>query len=285
MSTVTQSGSGRGDPGGGRTAYRLARLVPMPAGAGLGRMLVERNIMSFRHGWVALLTGFAEPVFYLFSLGIGLGALIRTVTTDGGRPVPYAVFVAPALLASSAMNGAIFDSTFNVFFKLKYAKLYDSVLATRMGPRDVAVGEIAWSLLRGTFYSAAFLLVAWAAGTVSTWWALLALPAATFIGFAFAAVGMFLTTFMRSWVDFDYVNLAIQPMFLFSATFFPLSTYPGQARWVVEATPLYHGVALERGLMLGEIGPGLLWHVGYLVVLGVVGFVGTARRIEKLLLS
>ncbi len=263
----------------------LARLVPVPAGAGLARILVERNIMSFRHGWQALLTGFAEPVFYLFSLGIGLGGLIGGITTDGGSTVPYAVFVAPALLASSAMNGAIFDSTFNVFFKLKYAKLYDSVLATPMGPRDIAVGEIAWSLLRGTFYSAAFLLVAWVAGAVTSPWALLALPAATLISFAFAAVGMFLTTYMTSWVHFDYVTLAIAPMFLFSATFFPLTTYPGAVQWVVQATPLYHGVALERALMLGEISSGLWWHVGYLVAFGLVGLVGAGRRIEKLLLS
>ena len=154
-----------------------------------------------------------------------------------------------------------------------------------MGPRDIAVGEIAWSLLRGTFYSAAFLLVAWVAGAVTSPWALLALPAATLLSFAFAAVGMFLTTFMRSWVDFDYVTLAIAPMFLFSATFFPLATYPGAVQWVVQVTPLYHGVALERALMLGEISPGLWWHVGYLVAFGLVGLVGAGRRIEKLLLS
>lgn len=269
---------------GGR-ASRVARALPIPAGAGLARILVARNAMSFRHGWIAIVTGFAEPVLYLFSLGIGLGALVRTVTTDGGSQVPYAAFVAPALLASSAMNGAVFDSTFNVFFKLKFARLYDSVLATPMGPRDVAVGEIAWSLIRGGCYSAAFLLVAWLAGTVGSWWALLALPAAVFISFAFAAVGMFATTFMRSWVDFDYVTLAIQPMFLFSATFFPLATYPGALQWLVRLTPLYHGVALERGLMLGEIGPGMLVHVGYLVVLGLLGMLGAARRIERLLLS
>jgi lipooligosaccharide transport system permease protein len=264
---------------------RVARLLPVPAGAGMARILVERNVMSFRHGWIAIITGFAEPVFYLFSLGIGLGSLVRTVTTDGGTVVPYAHFVAPALLASSAMNGAVFDSTFNVFFKLKYAKLYDSVLATPLGPRDVAVGEIGWALIRGSLYAAAFLAVAVAAGTVHSWWALLAVPAATLIGFAFAAVGMFATTFMRSWVDFDYVTLAIQPMFLFSATFFPLATYPGAVQWVVQLTPLYHGVALERALMLGEVGPGLVVHVGYLVVMGLLGLVGTARRIEKLLLS
>src|SRR5665647_2652267 len=177
------------------------RAIPAPAG-----ILIERNIMSYRHAWVALVTGFAEPVFYLFSLGIGLGALIKVVTTDGGQSVPYAYFVAPALLATSAMNGAVFDSTFNVFFKLKFAKLYDSVLATPLGPRDVAVGEIAWSLIRGALYAAAFLLVAWLVGTVHSWWALLALPAATLIGFAFSAIGMFGTTFMRSWVDFDSVS-------------------------------------------------------------------------------
>lgn len=268
-----------------RLASRLARAMPMPAGAGMARILVERNIMSFRHGWIALVTGFAEPVFYLFSLGIGLGALVKVVTTAGGQSVPYADFVAPALLAASAMNGAVFDSTFNVFFKLKFARLYDSVLATPMGPRDVAVGEISWSLMRGGLYAAAFLVVAWLVGAVHSWWALLALPAATFIGFAFSAVGMFATTFMRSWVDFDYVTLAIQPMFLFSATFFPLATYPGAVQWIVQATPLYHGVALERGLMLGEVGPGLLIHVAYLAALGLLGLFGAARRIEKLLLS
>jgi lipooligosaccharide transport system permease protein len=266
-------------------ASRIARMLPMPAGAGMARILVERNIISYRHMWIAIVTGFAEPVFYLFSLGIGLGALVRVVTTDNGQSVPYAHFVAPALLAASAMNGAVFDSTFNVFFKLKFARLYDSVLATPLGPRDVAVGEIAWSLIRGALYAAAFLVVAWLVGAVHSWWALLALPAATFIGFAFSAVGMFATTFMRSWVDFDYVTLAIQPMFLFSATFFPLAVYPEAVQWFVQVTPLYHGVALERALMLGEVGPGLLVHVAYLTVLGLLGMVGAARRIEKLLLS
>jgi len=281
MTAVTSSSPGR-PPG---WVSRAATLVPMPAGAGLARRVLERNVTAFRHGWIALLTGFAEPVFYLFSLGVGIGALVRTVPTDGGHTVAYASFVAPALLASSAMNGAVFDSTYNVFFKLKYAKLYDSMLATPLGPRDIAAGEISWSLVRGGLYSSAFLLVAVLIGSVRSWWALLAVPAAIVIGFAFAAVGMFATTFMRSWVDFDYVTLAIQPMFLFSATFYPLATYPGAVQWLVRATPLYHGVALERGLMLGEVGWGLLQHVAYLAVLGLLGILGTARRLERLLLS
>ena len=264
---------------------RATRALPFPLGLGLARSVVARNVTAFRRAWLLLLSGFVEPVFYLFSIGVGLGALVGDVTTDGGSTVPYSAFVAPALLASSAMNGAVADSTYNVFFKLRYQRLYDAMLATPVGPRDVAVGEITWSLMRGGLYSAMFLVVALVAGLVHSWWALLALPAAVLIGLAFGAVGMFATTFMTSWQHFDYVTLAIQPMFLFSATFFPLSTYPETLRWVVQATPLYQGVALERALMLGEVGWGLLAHVAYLGVLGALGVVGTARRIRTLLLT
>jgi lipooligosaccharide transport system permease protein len=268
-----------------RGVHALARALPLPAGAGLARTLVERNARAFRHLWVVLVSGFFEPILYLFSLGVGLGALIGDVETGTGRVVEYAVFVAPALMASAAMNGAVFDSTFNVFFKLKYAKLYDSVLSTPLGPRDIALGEISWALIRGLLYSVAFLVVATAAGVVTSWWALLAIPAASLIGYAFAAVGMAATTFMRSWQDFDYVQLALLPMFLFSATFYPLSTYPEGLQWVVQATPLYHGVALVRDLMLGDVAAGMLVHVAYLGAMGVIGTVFAARRIERLLLT
>ncbi len=266
-------------------AHQIARLVPMPAGAGMARALVERNVLSFRQRWVTLVSGFFEPVFYLFSLGVGLGTLIGTVTLDDGTTVAYATFVAPALLAASAMNGAVFDSTFNIFFKMKFAKLYDAVLATPLGPRDIAVGEISWALIRGLLYAIAFFIVALVAGLVESWWSLLALPAASLIGFAFAAVGMAATTFMRSWQDFDYVQLVVLPLFLFSSTFYPLSTYPQSLQWVVQATPLYHGVSLVRDLMLGNVNAGLLWHVLYLAVMGLIGIVIAARRLERLLLK
>jgi lipooligosaccharide transport system permease protein len=263
----------------------LARAVPVPAGAGMARMLVERNARSFRVFWPTLVSGFFEPVFYLFSLGVGLGALVGRVDVGDGRTVPYAVFVAPALLASSAMNGAVFDTTGNVFFKLKYARLYDSVLATPLGPRDVAVGEVTWALLRGSAYAAIFLLVMALSGTVTTWWSLLTLPAAVLIGLAFAGVGMAATTYMRSWQDLDLVQLAVLPMFLFSATFYPLSTYPASLQGVVQLTPLYHGVALTRELALGTVAWTTLGHIAYLVVLGLAGVVVAARRLERTLLS
>ncbi len=285
----TGGSAGAGGPGaprrGSRPLSALARLVPMPAGAGMARMLVERNLRVYRRGWLLLVSGFVEPVFYLFSLGVGLGVLVGDVDAGGGVRVPYAVFVAPAMLAASAMNGAIFDSTFNVFFKLKYARLYDSVLATPLGPRDVAVGEVAWAQLRGGLYAGMFLVVMAVAGVVQSWWALLALPAAVLIGLAFAAVGMAATTWMRSWQDFDLLNLVVLPMFLFSATFFPLSTYPDALQPVVRVLPLYHAVELVRGLCLGMLDAGMLVDVAYLLVLGLVGLLVAVRRLERLLLS
>jgi lipooligosaccharide transport system permease protein len=264
---------------------RLARAVPMPAGAGMARMLVERNTRAFRYAWPVLVSGFFEPVFYLFSLGVGLGSVVGRIDTGGGRAVDYAVFVAPALLASSAMNGAVFDTTGNVFFKLKYARLYDSVLATPLGPRDVAVGEVTWALMRGSVYAAMFLLVMAVAGTVTSWWALLTLPAAVLIGLAFAGAGMAASTYMRSWKDLDLVQLAVLPMFLFSATFYPVTVYPESVRWIVEVTPLYHAVALTRELALGMPGWTTIGHAAYLVALGIAGTIVAARRLDRTLLT
>ena len=183
------------------------------------------------------------------------------------------------------MNGAVFDSTFNVFFRLKYNKLYDAALSTPMRAGDIALGEIAWALIRGGLYGTAFMIVMLAMQLVHSWWAVLDLPSALLIGFAFAAAGMAATTFMRSWQHFEFVTLATLPMFLFSTTFYPLSVYPRAIQIVVECTPLYQGVALLRGLTLGIVGPGLLWHVAYLAIMGLLGLYVASFRISKLLLT
>ncbi len=246
-------------------------------------LLVHRNFLAYRRAWMVFLTGFLEPVLYLFSIGVGVGQLIDGFSFNG-HSVAYAAFVAPGMLAASAMNGAVMDSTFNVFFKLKFEKLYDAVLATPMRTADVARGEIGWAVLRGGVYSTAFLLVMVAMGLVGSWWALLAAPAALLIGLAFASAGMALTTYMRSWQDFEYVQLAIMPMFLFSATFFPVTAFPTALRWLVEVTPLYRGVLLCRELTTGAVSVGSLVSVAYLVGLGAVGLVVVARRLDRLLL-
>ena len=154
------------------------------------------------------------------------------------------------------MNGAVYESTMNIFFKLKFAKVYDAMLATPVGVGDVALGEIAWCLIRGAVYAIAFLVVMIVHGPGRELVGGAGGPGAVLIGFAFAAVGMAATTFMRSWTDFDLVTLAIVPLFLFSATFYPLSTYPDALQFVVQLTPLYHGVDLLRSLTLGDVGPG-----------------------------
>jgi lipooligosaccharide transport system permease protein len=268
------------------TATLATRVAPLPLAGSKAGLLIERNLLVYRRLWLLIVSGFFEPVFYLFSIGIGLGTLVGTVTGADGRAIDYTAFVAPALLAASAMNGAIYDATFNIFFKLKYAKTYDAVLATPLGPADVALGEIAWAQLRGTIYSAAFLLVMLVMGLIESWWALLALPATVLIGFAFAAIGMATTSFMRSWQDFDFVQLAILPMFLFSTTFYPLAIYPRPLQLFVECTPLYHGIELLRALCTGAgVGPALIGHAAYFVVLAAVGISISAQRLERLLLK
>ncbi|MDH3606630.1 MAG: ABC transporter permease [Acidimicrobiia bacterium] len=262
-----------------------ARVVPPPAlvGGGAARML-ERNFLVYRRIWPVIISGFFEPIFYLFSIGIGIGELVGDVTV-AGELVDYTAYVAPALLAASAMNGAVFESTFNIFFKLKYGKVYDAILATPMKTADIAIGEIAWSLGRGLIYAAAFMIVMGVMGLIESVWGILALPAAVLIGFAFASCGMAATTFMKSWQDFDMVNLIVLPLFLFSATFYPLDVYPEFFQVLTQISPLYHGVQLIRSLTLGTLSIDLFAHIGFLVAMGAAGSYVTSKRLSKLLLS
>ena len=262
----------------------VLRLTPFALlGTSRARRIVERNFLVYRRGWIFIISGFLEPFFYLLSIGVGLNKLVGSIDV-GGQVVAYAAFVAPGLLAASAMNGGMIDATFNVFFKLKIVKVYDAMLSTPLGVGDVALGELSWALLRGALYSGAFLCVMAGLGYVVSPWAALCFPGALCITFAFAAVGMAGTTYMRSWQDFDMVSLAIIPLFLFSATFFPLSVFPGWLQFVVRCTPLYQGVALLRAFDLGLFSWALLGHVAYLLAMGTAGLVVTSRRLARLLL-
>jgi lipooligosaccharide transport system permease protein len=249
-----------------------------------GLRLIERHARFYRRLWLIIVAGAAEPLFYLLSVGVGIGGLIGTVTGPAGQPVPYREFVAPGLLAVSALNGALNDSTFNIYGRLKFDKLYDAVLATPLGARDVAFAEIGWAVLRGVIYSFSFLIVMATMGLVLSPWAILALPGAALISFATAAIGVYLTTYMKSWQDFDYVVLVAVPLFLFSGTFYPLSVYPHVIGVIVEWSPLYQGVVILRDLVLGVPSPDLAWRAAYLLALGVAGFGLAGQRIAKLLL-
>ena len=211
--------------------------------------------------------------------------MIGDVPGPNGTMIPYAMFVAPALLATASMNGAIAESTFNVFFKLNYAKTYDAVLSTPLGPGDVALGEIGWAVIRATLYALGFMVVIVVLGLVASPWAIFAVPAATLLAFAFGAAGMAATTFMRTWQDFDLIQLVVLPLFLFSGTFYPITSYPPALQLFVQITPLYQGVDLIRSLTLGDIGPGILVHVVYLTVMGLGGLWVVSRRLDRLLLK
>jgi len=249
-----------------------------------GLLIVERNAMVYRRTWLILLSGFFEPLFYLFFFVYPIQDFRDITVTIGGETIEYAAFVAPALLASSAMNGAFYDAT-NVFWKLRYGKVYESILATPIRPNDVATGETAWAVVRAVLYSGAYLVVIAALGLVESWWALLAFPACFLVGFAFAGAGIAAVTWMRNWQDFDLVQLVMLPMFLFSATFYPITIYPPAIEWVVRCLPLYQGIELVRALTTGIVGPHLLVNVAYLLTMGLVGRALASRRIDGLLLK
>jgi lipooligosaccharide transport system permease protein len=252
-----------------------ARLTT-PARPALGGLLIiERNVMVYRRTWMILFSGFFEPLFYLFFFVYPLQEFIGDVTFEG-EAIEYAAFVAPALLAASAMNGAFYEST-NVFWKLRESKVYESILS--------ASGETTWAVVRAMLYSAAYLAVIAALGLVESPWGLLALPATFVIGFGFAGAGIAAITFMRTWKDFDLIQLIMLPMFMFSATFYPISVYPEALEWVVRCLPLYHGIELIRALTTGAVGAVQLVNIVYLTALGVAGLWISSRRIDKLLLK
>ena len=261
-----------------------SRLIP-PAlrQARQPHRVLERHWFVGKSGFVwILLGGFFEPFFYLISTQLGFGSLIDTVEFNG-EAIRYVEFVAPALLAASAMNGAMYE-TMNVFFRINFDRTYSAMLATPMSIGDVVIGDTLWATIRGGLYSFGFLGVMVAMGMTSSWWGILLLPASLLIALAFGAIGMVIATFIRSIEDFEYVPTAMLPLFLFSATFFPKSSY-GSLSWLLNFSPLYHGVALLRGLNVGQLSWGMLGHCAVLIGLAVVGVIISARRIERTLLS
>jgi len=261
----------------GATGARVATAPGPPL------RIVERNARAWQGLWLNFLSVFVEPVLFLFSIGVGVGALVGDVELGNGQSVSYRVFVAAGLLAVSAMFGPVFDTTFGFFIRLKYFKTYDAVLATPMRTSDVLNGEVLWSQIRGGIYAIAFLLTMVVLGLVQSWWAVLAVPVASLIGYAFAGAGLMGSTFMRSWTDFDWVNVALLPMFLLSGTFFPLSRYPEWLQHNIQLTPLYQGVVLERALVLGDVSWALVIPVAYLAAMGTICRTVAGRRMERLL--
>jgi lipooligosaccharide transport system permease protein len=268
---------------------RTAAPPPVPAAVASllrARRVVQRNLLIYSHTWIVLVSGFFEPLFYLLGIGYGLGTMVGSIEVVPGLTITFAGFVAPGLLAMSALNGAIAETIFNVFFKLNYEKVYEGILATPLGIREIALGELLWSLMRGGLYAIAFVAVMLALGLVYSWWVLLVLPASVLLGAAFSAAGLATTTFLRTVQDFDLpMGLVVMPMFLFSGVFFPISIYPDPIQWVMQVVPLYRGVHLLRGLTTGTVDLVSLLDIGYLLVFFGVAIAIALRRMEDRLVQ
>lgn len=253
--------------------------------SGNARAVIERGFkVILTQNWVILVSGFFEPVFYLLAMGFGLGGLIGTVAGPGGQQIPYVAYIAPALLATSAMNGAIYDSTWNVFFKMHFAKLYQGMVSTSLGPMDVAIGEIFMALFRGFLYACGFMAVLYGFDIVNGWWPLLMIPAAVLVAFGFASFGMGITSYMKTFQQMDIINFLMLPMFLLSSTLYPISVYPEPLQWLVKALPLWHGIELMRQLAVGVFTALTPVHIGYYLVMTVLGLWLTTSRLAKLFL-
>ena len=264
-------------------------LAPAPAYASpslhRASKLFVRNLLAYKHHWIAFVTGFFEPLFYLVGVGFGVGQFVGDISLNG-ETIPYASFLAPGLLAAATMNAAIFDGFFSPFFKLTWMKTYDGIMTTPLSIPDIALGEVLWALSRGTVYGSGFLLVMWLLGLIESPWGLLALPAVMLSSGALSASAMILTGVAKEISSLEKVmTLIVFPMFLFSGTFFPVSLYPGYLQPVVQVTPLYHSATLLRSLTTGQVGAGTLWHVAYLVVLLVVAGIIATRLIRRRLVS
>jgi lipooligosaccharide transport system permease protein len=247
--------------------------------------IVARNVMVYRHTWALLLAEVLEPILYLGSVGLGIGELVGHVPGLGALHVGYAQFVAPALLATAAMNGSMNETTFLMYGRLAIERIYQPILATPVGITEIALGEAAWAILRGTVVTAAFLAVIAAFGLVHSPWVLLALPGAALIGFAFAAAGMVVVTYLRGFADMQYIQLVMLPMFLFATTFYPLGVYPRPVQVAVECLPLYQCIELIRRPALGQVDVQLLVPVLYLLVMGALTLTWALRRMQRVLVQ
>lgn len=233
----------------------------------------QRNLWVYRRTWRGSLFGsFLIPLLYLGSLGVGLGAFIEAQDTSALGGVGYLQFLGPGLLAAACMQSASFEATFPIMGKISWRKNYDAMLAAPLSVRDLVLGEMGWIAFRLTTISLVFLVVLSLFGIPTSPLAVLGIPAAILTGLAFFAAIMAFTATQKNDSGFAAMfRFVINPLFLFSGTFFPVDRLPDAVEFVAALTPLYHGVALIRGLVLET--PELAnWpiHLGYLVVFTAV---------------
>ena len=233
----------------------------------------------YRRTWKwNLLPNFFEPVFYLFSIGIGVGAYISQMAG-----VSYMAFLAPGLVCVAAMNGASFEVTYNIFVRLTFEKTYDAMLTTPIEPDDILCGEVLWAITRASIYGGCFFIVLALFGLTplpSSLWVLAVIPVT---GLLFATIGMAFSLRIANIDLFSfYFTLFLTPLFLFSDVFFPLKERlsPGWL-WVAEALPLLHPVRLARAAFNAHFSWLTVCDVAYTVGVSFLLFLWARRSVRQ----
>ena len=243
--------------------------------------------MQYRRVWRGTeITSIINPVFYLGALGVGLGTLVnKSAGADLG--VPYIDFVAPGMLAATAMTIATGEASWPVMGSIKWTRQYFAMLATPIGTRDIVLGHQLWMTVRVASTSAVYLAVIAAFGGVNSIYGILALPAAVLLGAAFTTPFAAYAATVDSDAAFVPINrFIVVPMFLFSGTFFPVSRLPLPLEWLAYATPLWHGVELCRMFTLGHVHVlAALGHIAYLLLFVVIGYAWALRTYAARLLK
>ena len=249
----------------------------------IGRVF-EHRLLSYRKTFrSSVFTSFVSPVLFLTAMGIGLGGYVSDSAALAG--VPYLVFLAPGLLAATAMQSASFEATYPIMSGLVWQRIFHAMHATPISPRDIALGNLAWIVARLTMMTTIFTLVIILFGAAESPLIVFAIPAAVLTGMAFAGpIAAFAATQKTPSKFATIFRFGITPLFLFSGTFFPISTLPAALQALAWLTPLFHGVALTRGLSLGTIADepvAAAIHVIYLTTLATVGAWLTIRNIRR----
>ena len=255
--------------------------------APLAVRVMEHDATVYRHTWRGtMLVSFISPIFFLTAMGVGLGALVNR-TSGGVDGVAYLAFLAPGLLVTTAMQTAMAECTYPVLGKVLWARTYEAMLNTPLGVRDLLIGDLSWVAVRMLMVSIAFFAVIAGFGLARDPVSLLAIPAAALTGMAFATpIFAYSVTQIHDSGFAALQRFVIMPLFLFGGAFFPITRLPVVLQWLAQVTPLYHGVALARGLTLGRLAPTeAALHVAVLLVYVSIGTVaaaiGLGRRMSK----
>lgn len=242
----------------------------------------QREVSVYKYVYKStIISNLFDPLIYLLALGFGLGAYVAQIAG-----LSYIQFIAPGLIASSIMNAASFETTYNTFVRIHFDRVYEAMMATPATVQDIVVGEMLWAMTRSTIYASVMLIVVAALGLVKSWFAIFVPFMGAIGGLMFAIIGLTYTSFLKSIDQMNfYFTLFVTPLFLFSGVFYPLDALPQIVRQIAFLSPLYHLVSIIRPLVLGTIGfdvlPHMIWIAVFIVVLVVVPVNLLSRKLVK----